>query len=100
MRVSTIGFHTRLSTSCDFSRTELRLIEIIKKESCGTRVVELGNALIDLGFTMKTQSVVRIKSKLFFEMEIVINIRTNYFAMRKGQIIFLILQILLPILKP
>ena len=62
-------------------------------------MVELGNAFVILGVKRITKSVVRIKSELFFEMEIVINIRSKYFAIRKGQIIFLFSQMLSPILK-
>jgi len=41
----------------------------------------------------------RIKSKLFCEMEIVIGISSKYFALRKGQIIFLFLPLLFSMLK-
>ena len=62
-------------------------------------MVELGNAFVILGVNKITKSVVRIKSTLFFEMEIVINIRSKYFAIRKGQIIFLFSQMLSPIFE-
>ena len=88
-----------LSLNLDFFKTASILRETTRKESSGTRLVEAGNAFKHNEHSKELLREKRGKNKLLDEMEIVIGIRSKYFALRKGQIIFPFFQMLFSMFK-
>ena len=85
-----MGLQTLLSLIFDFFNNASILRETTRKESWGTLTVEGGNAKSWVGRATIPAIKINIKNSNLLEMEIVIDITSKYFPIRKGQIIFLI----------